>query len=59
MFDRAEKSGETIITGQRPGEKLTLARQMRRLPTPAEAKLWCHLWAACTIACRLREPAYS
>ena len=45
MFDRAERSGETIITGQRPAEKLTLARQMRRLPTPAEAKLWYYLRA--------------
>ena len=45
MFTRVERSGETIITGQRPGEKLTLARQMRRMTTPAEAKLWCHLRA--------------
>ena len=45
MFTRAEKSAEAIITGQRPGEKLTLARQMRQLPTPAEAKLWYHLRA--------------
>ena len=45
MFTKAEKSAETIITGQRPAEKLTLARQMRRLPTPAEAKLWYHLRA--------------
>ncbi len=45
MFDRAERSVETIITGQQPGEKLTLARQMRRLPTPAEAKLWYYLRA--------------
>ena len=45
MFTGAEKSLDTIITGQRPAEKLTLARQMRRLPTPAEAKLWVHLRA--------------
>lgn len=45
MFTESEKSVETIITGQRPGEKLTLARQMRRLPTTAEAKLWYHLRA--------------
>ena len=45
MFTRVERSGETIITGQRPAEKLTLARQMRRLPTPAEAKLWYYLRA--------------
>ena len=58
MFDRAEKSGETIITGQRPGEKLTLARQMRRMTTSAETKLWCHLRAVCTIAYLLQGSAY-
>ena len=40
-----EKTKQTIITGQRPAEKLPLAQQMRRLPTPAEAKLWTHLRA--------------
>ena len=45
MFTESDKSVVTIITGQQPGEKLTLARQMRRQPTPAEAKLWQHLRA--------------
>ena len=40
-----EKTKQTIITGQRPAEKLPLAQKMRRLPTPAEAKLWSHLRA--------------
>ncbi len=40
-----EKSKETIITGQKPAEKLPLAQQMRRQPTGAEAKLWCFLRA--------------
>jgi very-short-patch-repair endonuclease len=35
-----EKTKQTIVTGQRPAEKLPMAQQMRRLPTPAEAKLW-------------------
>ena len=45
MRDGSERSRETIVTGQRTGEKLTLARQMRRQPTAAEAKLWQHLRA--------------
>ena len=45
MFTESDKSVVTIITGQQPAEKLTLARQMRRQPTPAEAKLWQHLRA--------------
>jgi very-short-patch-repair endonuclease len=40
-----EKTIQTIITGQKPGGKLSLAEQMRREPTPAEAKLWFHLRA--------------
>ncbi len=40
-----EKTKQTIVTGQKPGEKLPLARQMRRQPTPAEAKLWHYLRA--------------
>jgi very-short-patch-repair endonuclease len=35
-----EKTKQTIITGQKPAEKLLLAQQMRLLPTPVEAKLW-------------------
>ena len=40
-----EKTRHTIITGQKPAEKLPLAQQMRRVPTPAEARLWTHLRA--------------
>jgi very-short-patch-repair endonuclease len=45
MNSGQEKTIQTIITGQRPGGKLSLAEQMRREPTPAEAKLWFHLRA--------------
>ena len=45
-----DKTKQTIITGQKPAGKLLLAQQMRRLPTPAEAKLW-----ACLRAGRLRS----
>ena len=40
-----EKSKDTIITGQKPAEKLPLAQQMRRQSTEAEAKLWYYLRA--------------
>lgn len=40
-----DKTKRTIITGQKPAEKLPLAQQMRRVPTPAEARLWTHLRA--------------
>jgi len=40
MHQDWEKTKQTIITGQKPAEKLLLALRMRRLPTPAEAKLW-------------------
>ncbi len=50
-----EKTKQTIITGQRPAEKLPLAQQMRRLPTPAEAKLWTHLRAGCLYGLHFRR----
>ena len=50
-----DKTKQTVITGQRPAEKLPLAQQMRRLPTPAEAKLWTYLRAGRLIGLHFRR----
>ncbi len=46
MHQDWEKTKQTIITGQKPAGKLLLAQQMRRQPTPAEARLWLCLRAS-------------
>jgi len=46
MHQDWEKTKQTIITGQKPAGKLSLAQQMRRQPTPAEAILWVCLRAS-------------
>ena len=46
MHQDWEKTKKSIITGQKPAGKSLLAQQMRRLPTPAEAKLWSCLRAS-------------
>jgi very-short-patch-repair endonuclease len=40
-----EPTTATLVTGQKPAAKDERARQMRREPTTAEAKLWYHLRA--------------